>query len=49
MKIGVEMSGLELCAKEIGDELKKTLQTCRPSPLFGKQNTFLDYLHDIGS
>ena len=22
------MKGLELCAKEIGDEFKKTLQTC---------------------
>ena len=30
MKIGVEMRGLELCAKEIGDEFKKTLQTCQP-------------------
>ena len=24
------MRGLELCAKEIGDEFKKTLQTCSP-------------------
>ena len=31
------MRGLELCAKEIGDEFKKTLRTCGRAPLLDCQ------------